>query len=406
MSDIFKQQRAPINQGEFDGGGTDDEAGINNLRAQLGVPGGNAGGPPPGIQMTGNLPPQVQQMMNADHPLAGQAFQAPSFQSDDQGFNQHNPAAMHQQAKRMLRTPQQQPDQPQQPSFNPNFNPQQALQEARYGQFKDQKFEELLRRLQPKTGTYEEIELPSRGKFYLHNEGPSNGILHVRPMTGHEEQILMTPRLIKKNQALNKVFQECIGEQINPELLLSEDRTYLLIYLRGISYSPMYDVEVKCPDCTKPFQTQIHLNSLEVDYCPDDFNPMDLTDTLPDSGFQIRYRLSTGRDESLVQEHKDKRVKDWGDQVADDSTLFRASLLVDEIEGITNKMMIQQLLERLPIGDMAYLRELMNEPPFGVNTKVGIICPHCSHEFEVDMPMEVGFFFPKPILQKRKKQQA
>jgi hypothetical protein len=85
--------------------------------------------------------------------------------------------------------------------------------------------------------------------------------------------------------------------------------------------------------------------------------------------------------------------------------LFRSSLLIDNIEGVTNKTQIQHLLERLPISDMTYIRELLNEPPFGVETKVGMICPHCAHEFETEMPMELGFFFPKPNLPTRRQQQ-
>lgn len=82
--------------------------------------------------------------------------------------------------------------------------------------------------------------------------------------------------------------------------------------------------------------------------------------------------------------------------------LYRSSLLIEEIEGVVNKTHIQHILERLPINDMAYIRELLNEPPFGVKTKVGMICPHCAHEFETEMPMELSFFFPKPSLQKKK----
>jgi hypothetical protein len=396
--DIFRQQRPAINQGEFDGGGTDDEAAVDALRGQLGA----------GVQMTGNVPPHIQQMMQPDHPLA-QPQQGQQFQQPQQGqFQQPMSEAqlMHQNARKLMQQRGQQQQQPQEPQFNPNFNPAQMVQQNKFAEYRDPKYEETMRRLIGLSGNYDEIELPSKGKFYLRGEGPSNGLLHIRPMTGHEEQILTTPRFVKKNQALNMIFKECIGEQINPDLLLSEDRTFLLIYLRGISYSPLYDVEVKCPSCDKAFQTQIHLNSLEVDFCPDDYGAVDLEDVLPNSGLGIRYRLSTGRDETLTQEHKDKRVKDWGDQIADDTTLFRASLLVEEINGITNKTMIQQILEKLPIGDMAYIRELLNEPPFGVNTKVGIVCPLCSHDFEVDMPMEVGFFFPKPNLKKKKKQQA
>ncbi|WP_447516277.1 hypothetical protein, partial [Clostridioides difficile] len=64
-------------------------------------------------------------------------------------------------------------------------------------------------------------------------------------MTGEEEQILATPRFVRKGQAINMIFQRCLKEQFRPEQFLTIDRTYILIYLRGISYSPNYDVEVK-----------------------------------------------------------------------------------------------------------------------------------------------------------------
>lgn len=390
--DIFKQQRPSIAPQEFDGGGTNDESEVSSMRAHLHS----------GIQMTGNVPPQVQSAMQqnpqfSNHPL-------------NQPFQQQNEApltdvqAMYQNARKLMKNPQEQQQQVQQ--FNPEFNPQQTVQQMaqqnKFNDLKDPRYEEVMRKLAGKSGNYSEIELPSRGRFYLRGEGPNNGVLHIRPMTGAEEQILVTPRFAKKNQSLNMVFKECIGEQINPELLLSEDRTYILIYLRGLSYSPIYDVELKCPDCTKLFQSKIHLNSLDVDMCPDEYGPEELVDTLPNSGLTIRYRLSTGRDEVLVQEHRDKRIKDWGADVADDSAIFRAALLIEEIDGINNKTMIQQIVARLPISDMSYLRELLFEPPFGVNTKVGTICPHCSHEFEVEMPMELSFFFPKLNLRKKK----
>lgn len=378
--DIFKQR--PINPSEFEGAG-EEPSGVEAMRAHL----------QGGVQMTGAIPPQISAAMQSDHPL----HNAPPTMTEAD--------ALYQNARRLMKQGSQQQELPQQQPFNPNFEaPKFDPKDVQYKEFKDPEFEAIMGKLAGLT--YDEIELPSKGKFYLRGEGPSNGVLHIRPMTGNEEQILTTPRYVKKNQALNMVFKECIGEQINPDMLLSEDRTFLLIYLRGISYSPSYDVEIKCPQCTKSFQNQIHLNNLMVDMCPDDFGPDDLVDTLPNSGLQVTYRLSTGRDETMVQEHRDQLVKQWGSEVADDSSLFRASLLVQKINTISNQLMIKQILGRLPIGDMAYLRELLNEPPFGVNTKVGIICPHCSHEFEVDMPMELGFFFPKPNLAKRKNKRA
>ncbi len=360
--DVFKQERKSISPDEVSHPKAKNNAGeevsmeeVHAFHRELGtdVPGK--------VEMKGNVPPEMQAIMS------------------------------HSQQRKL----KQDPNQPR----------QQPMGDPRFTQFKDEAFEAVMRKLNPLSGKYDEISLPSLGKFYSKGEGPSDGKLHIRPMTGHEEQILSTPRFIKKNQSLNMIFKECIGENINPELLLSQDRTYILIYLRGISYSPLYDVEVKCPECTRACQTQIDLNMLDVNECPMDFGPDSLQDTLPASGFKFKYRLSTGMDETQVNEHREKRIKEYGDNAADDTLIFRASLLIEEIEGLTNKLMIQQILKRLPINDVAYLRHLMTEPPFGVDTKVDIVCPHCTNEFDVDMPMEVSFFFPKPNSQKKKQTQ-
>ena len=293
-------------------------------------------------------------------------------------------------AQAMQRQPMQQKRTKQEAPETPNFNPN-----DRYAQFRDPALEAVLRRLQPSSGNYDEVVLPSLGKFYENGEGPGDGILHIRPMTGAEEQILSTPRHVKKGTAINKIFQQCIAEEINPDRLLTVDRTYLLIYLRGISFTPNYDVDIQCPSCPARFQTTIDLNGLDVEDCPDHFSTENLKGELPTSGFKFRYRLSTGRDEQMVTEHRDRRAKDFGDSAVDDTLLYRASILIEEIEGVVGQHAIQTIIERLPINDVAYLRNIINEPPFGVNTKVDIICPSCTCEFEIEMPLESNFFFPR-----------
>lgn len=260
----------------------------------------------------------------------------------------------------------------------------------------------LLEGLKSSTSIYEEIILPSRGVFYDGNNGPSDGILHIKPMTGEEEQILATPRFVRKGQALNMIFSRCIQEKIKPEELLTIDRTYILIYLRGISYSTSYDVEIKCPECERKFSTEIDLNSLLVETCPDNYGPQ-LQDVLPTSKYKFRYRLSKGRDETDIQDHRDKRIKNFGDNATDDTLTYRTSLLLEEVEGVTDKRDLQTLVRSLPISDVSYIRNLINDPPFGVNTKVDSVCPSCLQEFELDLPLETSFFFPR---QRREKTQA
>jgi hypothetical protein len=253
-----------------------------------------------------------------------------------------------------------------------------------------EQLEELLTKLVD-FDTWEEIELPSRGRFY--DNIPDT--LHIRAMTGEEEQILATPRHVKRGRAIDMIFNKCIREPINTQDLLSVDRTFLLIFLRGISYTPEYDVEIKCPECSSSFNNIINLSSdIEVTDCPEDFGPENLIGVLPTTGFHYKYRLATGKDEQMVTSYRETRLAKF-DQSDDDTLLYRTSILLDSIESVTDRYELGILLKKLPINDVAHLRNVINEPPFGIKTEIGIICPNCTHEFKIDLPLEAGFFFPR-----------
>lgn len=256
----------------------------------------------------------------------------------------------------------------------------------------------ILARVQPFVEmNYDEITLPSMGKFYDGNDGPTDGILHVRPMTGKEEQILATPRWVKSGKAMDMIFESCLQEDYDAVNLLSIDRTYLLIFLRGISYTPEYEVEIKCPDCSSKYSSVIRLNELPVDECNDNFGPSKLDDTLPTTGFSFGYRLSTGFDENEVSKHRERKAKWFGDRTTDDTLLFRMASLIEYIEDITHKKDIQTILEKLPVSDVNYIRNVVNEPPFGVDTSIPQICVSCMSEFDIELPLEANFFFPRRV---------
>jgi len=243
---------------------------------------------------------------------------------------------------------------------------------------------------------YEKVELPSKGKFYDGENGPTDGVIHLRPMTGEEEEILATPRFVKKGQAINMIFNRCMQESFDASNFLTQDRTYMLIYLRGISYTPEYDVEIRDPETDQTFATTINLNELYVDYCEENFGAENLQDVLPVTGYKFRYRLAVGRDEQEIQDHRERRAKNFDlSAQADDTLIYRTAHLIEEIEGLTDKREIQTLLKKLPIQDVAYLRTVVNEPPFGVDTKISITNPYSLREFEVELPLESNFFFPR-----------
>ena len=218
-----------------------------------------------------------------------------------------------------------------------------AMPDAKVNARGTDEFETLLEKLTAYR-LWEPFQWPSKGKFYSNIPDSVN----VRAMTGEEEQILSTARFVKKGTAIDMIFKNCIKEAIPTEKLLSADRNHLLIFLRGISYTPEYDVEIKCPNCTMKFPTVIDLNDLDVNLCPDDFSDKNLSGTLPISGFKYRYRLATGQDEMEISDYQQRRIEQWGDQSEDDTALYRTALLLEEIESVTMKKELALLMKKLP----------------------------------------------------------
>lgn len=324
----------------------------------------------PGIQVSGKVPPEFLKAMSQNRAAAAEE-RGESVSDLRTGFGK-------------MKTNEQ--PRPPQKKFSEGPAP------ARTGG-QSAELKALIDGLKPKA-LYEPIKLPSGGRFYDDTNGPTDGIIRVRPMTGEEEQILATPRFVRKGMAINMIFQRCMEEDFRAEDLLTVDRTYLLIWLRGISYSPDYDVEVKCPFTEKKFMTTINLNTLEVESCPDDYGP-DLNDVLPTTGYKFNYRLSTGKDEQEIQEYRDRRMKMFGDNASDDTLLHRTAMLLNNVEGVEDKKELMTLIKHLPINDVAYIRNCVNEPPFGVETTVQVVSPYANEEFEIELPLEANFFFPK-----------
>jgi hypothetical protein len=383
--EVFRPSRRRMSADDVKGNDQGNEAlnGVHAVQqamaADVGQPGQALGGEP-AFALKGNLPPAM---------LAAMQAQAEDEGDEEEGEDEH-PFAQ-------FRPPQ--AAAPSQVRPQSAFQPKPKKKVDRNGDGGtpnlSEQLEALLNHAKGVTQTYETVTLPSKGKFYDGTDGPTNGVLHVRPMTGQEEAILATPRHVKKGKAVDMIFANCIREKINPEALLTIDRTYLLIFLRGISYTPEYDVEIKCPECQAKYTSTVDLNSLEVDECPDDFDVDSLTDVLPKTGFVFTYRLSRGSDEHQVNQYRERRVKNFGDAGTDDTLAYRTSLLLEEVQGLRDKRQMQVLHKNLPMADVTEIRNVINEPPFGVKTDIDMQCPSCFAEFSVDLPLESNFFFPR-----------
>ena len=354
--------------------------------------------PRDGVQVGGNIPPAMRQALEQRiaEVESGNVSDVPTQQMSD--ADSAYAAAQAREHQKEATRPQQSTagvETSMSPKMQPQLPPTPTVGHVTTN---DPALNELLQGLQ--TQIYEPVSLPSKGHFYNPEDAdlPKNGMLHLRPMTGQDESILTTVRFMRHGRGIEMIFRNCLREnQVNTEKLLSVDRTYLLIYLRAISFGNLYDVRVTCPDCSHSFDNEIDLN-LPLKYCADDFTTESLTMTLPESGYKFHYRLMTGEDEQKISEHREKVAK-AGSNTIDDTAIFRCSLLIEWIGNdkttITDKTAIRTLLLQLPARDTNFLRNHVGETPFGPETEVKMLCPSCFHEFEMELPYDVNFFFPQ-----------
>jgi len=238
---------------------------------------------------------------------------------------------------------------------------------------------------------YESVLLPSKGALYP-KDWTKDGKISIRPMTIKEEKILNTVRLVKSGKALDMIFRACIEKpEIKVEELLSGDRSFLLFYLRCISYGAAYEYRINCPSCSTQFENVYNLNEMKVKYLGDKFKePVDFV--LPISKKRIAYRLLRGADEVAMIEERERKLSSFNADQIDDSITFRLSQTIELLESVTDKFEIARLVDNMLAGDAAALRQNMIDTDCGVDTSVKHICPKCANEFQADIPLTVDFF--------------
>ena len=261
-------------------------------------------------------------------------------------------------------------------------------------------FEEVERHINQVTD-YRIVELPSRGLLYPKSTPFSAGTLMVRPMRSEEEEIILNPSLLKEGQVLEMIMKRCVmvsqGVKLtDPLQLLSQDRTFLLIFLRGISQGSIYDALFNCPRCGHSFETPIDLdNDLDVAYCEDSTIREPFTSILPQSRLRFEYRLPRGHDDMAVLNHIEERQKKKGLRAKEDALFFKVCRLVTGIQGCQTEDQRRRILSKLTTKDLQHIRECCDYPQFGINPAVTIECPKCGSESRSRMPMNLSFFMPQ-----------
>lgn len=260
-------------------------------------------------------------------------------------------------------------------------------------------FMELMQHVRSITD-YRPIELLSRGYLYPKQSVFSSGKVLVRGMRAEEEEIMMSPNLIKDGDAIEMLLKRCViledsTKLRDPAELLVQDRTFLLITIRGLTYGVDYDASFNCQICGNGFEVSIDLDSdLDHAFCEDPDISEPIQTILPHSKVSVGFTLPRGKDDLIVYNYMKDRQRKKGSKVKEDALRVKAGLLVKSVGGFKGKEQIAEFLKMCSAADLRHLRSCFDYPPFGVDLSLTVECPDCSSQNETRLPMGIDFFTP------------
>jgi len=238
------------------------------------------------------------------------------------------------------------------------------------------------------------IPLPSKGKFYkTEDEDIKNGYIKLYPMTMREEEILSTPRYIMDGTATIMALNNCIESDIDAEDLLMYDYTYLLFYLRKISFGDSYSFNLTCSNCGHEFRDGFNISEIKFEELPDDFKEPYRID-LPVSKYTVVLTMPRVRHIREFENKQDKMTVKQKQEYSGISDLFsiRTAAIIDNKGEAVPKEYWVEFFKSLTAKDRAVLtKNAVIES--GVNKVMdNIVCPNCETKIGGSIPVTDEFF--------------
>jgi len=237
----------------------------------------------------------------------------------------------------------------------------------------------------------EVIDLPSKGNLYSEGHPCKDGKIEIKYMTAKEEDILTSQNLIKKGLVIDRLLDSLIlTSGVKCEDLLLGDKNAVMVAARVLAYGPEYTCEITTPSGETSEQT------FNLADCPFKEIESDITENLfdfqlPISKQKIKFSVLTGKDEKLIE--KDLQAsKKVGTGVSPELTT-RLRYIIKEVDGDDSQSIINQTAVNMLARDSMALREELTNvsPDIEMEQEIEI----GGETVKVDIPMTVGFFWPK-----------
>jgi hypothetical protein len=258
----------------------------------------------------------------------------------------------------------------------------------------------IVRRFKYKT---QEVPLPSKGILYPENHPlrQNGGTVIIRQLTAADEDVIMDRQLIKKGTFLDVLINRCVIEPKNLDStsMFIGDRNTILTALRISGLGPEYPVQLECPECNTKFDetyilNKIILKSVNEDGTAEEVGINRFKIKLNDMGVDCVIKILTAKEEREIQDQLDTLKRK---NITASANITRLMKIVVSIDGNENTAYLRELFENeVPMGDSKQIKQAYNDiAPEMIMKENGIMCPECFYEFDAEIPIAAGFFWPE-----------
>lgn len=256
------------------------------------------------------------------------------------------------------------------------------------------------RRTQSDEIPYESVPLPSRGLLYPPGT-PLHGVseVHIKPMTAREEDILMSPALIKNGTAITSLIKSClIDKSIDPAMMIAGDRNALVFSIRITGYGAQYEASIECNECDKKSDRVFDLLQCAVNFL--DINPVSEFENrfefmLPRSKKIVHFKFLTGQAEENATKQQLARKKALGGIQIENTVTDNLREAILSIDGVEDRQKIADFVRNMPASDSLAIRSYIATHSPDLITKQVSECKLCGAVEEVSIPLGVSFLWPK-----------
>lgn len=243
------------------------------------------------------------------------------------------------------------------------------------------------------------IDLPSKGYFYKSDNPLSSGRIELFYPSARDEDILTSKNLLRKGIVIDQFISGLIVEpNIKLNTMLLGDKNALIYASRILAYGSEYNVKVTCPNCGEKQTVSINLNTIEhkeIDFSGFEQEVNEFDFTLPFSKIPIKYKFLTHKDEKNINDHLKGQKKLAKRTGKEHEITTRLKELVIEIDGDTTQKAINEYIDNdmLSKDSLALRKHLVKYTP-DLDTTFLFTCDNCINEEEMDIPLDVSFFWP------------